>query len=201
MNEILEQSFCLMCDKYNQLLKEFYPAHGSTGFTESNQVHIYVNSLIKSLNDDMAIEWLELPWKNKKQHIDAMVYSHKYKSIFYIEAKRFLYKSKVTSLFKDIDRVINVDRTFINDYNIKEIKNEYIIVLFDIWLETKWKKSVPSWWVNDSLTEANSFRNQLKRDFNIDWMEARQFCKKIDSIEKYRLLMSYKKIESIKSNL
>ena len=195
MNKKLETSFYTMCEKYNTMLKDFYPARGSTGFTESNQVHIFVNSLTKTLDDDLVIEWLEFPWIDKKQHIDAIVYSPKDATIFYIEAKRFTMKSKVQSISRDISRIINpkpfLNRDFIKEHNIQNIQNEYIIALSDVWLETKWKKSIPSWWMSD---DTDSFKNFLKQDYDIDWSEAKQYCEELQSILNYCLLMSCKKI-------
>ena len=132
MNKILKASFNTMCKKYNLMINEnFYPARDSTGFTESNLVHTFVNSLVKELNDDLAIEWLEFPWIDKKQHIDAMVYSPKYKTIFYIEAKRFSNQSKKQSLAKDINRLINDDKSFIKEHKIQDIKNQYMPKYFE----------------------------------------------------------------------
>jgi len=195
MNKTLEASFYTMCKRYNTMLKDFYPARGSTGFTESNQVHIFVNSLTKNLDDDLIIEWLEFPWIDKKQHIDAIVYSPKNKTIFYIEAKRFTMKSKIQSIARDINRIINPkpfsNRDFIEEHNIIDIENEYIIALSDVWLETKWKKSIPNWWISD---DTDSFKNFLKQDYKIDWSEAKQYCEELTSISNYCLLMSCKKI-------
>ncbi|OHE09662.1 MAG: hypothetical protein A2513_10090 [Sulfurimonas sp. RIFOXYD12_FULL_33_39] len=191
MNKVLETSFYTMCKKYNLMLKDFYPARGSTGFTESNQVHIYVNSLVKELNDDFIIEWLEFPWVDKKQHIDAMVYSPKHKTIFYIEAKRFSHQSKKQSLARDINRLINDDKSFIKEYNIKDIKNQYIIALSDIWLETTWKKNIKKWWQNNC---EDSFENLLKNAYAVDWSDASKYYKELDSVKNYALLMGCKKI-------
>jgi len=195
MDSVLETSFYTMYKKYNKMLEKFYPARGSTGFTESNQVHIFVNSLTNTLSDDSIFEWLEFPWADKKQHIDAIVYSPKYKAIFYIEAKRFTLKSKIYSIAEDIQRIVDPElsknRNFIKEHNINDVEKEYIVILSDVWLETKWKKSIPQWWLND---DENSFKNFLKQDYDIDWIEAKQYCKELTSIENYCLLMSCKKI-------
>jgi len=140
-------------------------ARSSIGFTESNQVHFFVNSLTKSLNDELVVEWLEFPWSDKKQYIDAMVYSPKNKTVFYIEAKRFSHKSKVASISRDIECILTADRGFMSEHRINNIENEYVIALSDVWLETKWKKSIPTWWESD---ETNSFKSSLKENYNID---------------------------------
>ena len=195
MNRTLEASFYTMCERYDIMLKDFYPAKGSTGFTEANQVHLFVNSLTKNLADELIIEWLEFPWIDKKQHIDAIVYSPNNKTIFYIEAKRFTMKSKIQSIAEDISRIINPkpfsNRYFIKEHNIIDIENEYIIALSDVWLETKWKKSIPEWWMSNGK---NSFKNFLNKDYGIDWSKANQYCEELKSIQNYCLLMSCKKI-------
>ncbi len=78
-----------------------------------------------------------------------MVYSPKNNTVFYIEAKRFSHKSKVESISRDIERIVKTDRKFMLEHNIKNIENEYAFALSDVWLETKWKKSIPTWWKND----------------------------------------------------
>ncbi|MBW8185507.1 hypothetical protein [Shewanella nanhaiensis] len=146
MESIVTDSFLNMVRTYESLLQVFYPARGATGFTESNQVHIYVNSLIESLDDPSAISWLEFPWEDKMQHIDAFVYSPKYKTVFYIEAKRLSISQKKDEIINDIARIVNADRVFLTEHSIENIENEYVIALSDVWLETKWKKSMPEWW-------------------------------------------------------
>lgn len=146
MESILSDSFLNMVKTYERMLQVFYPARGGTGFTESNQVHIYVNSLIESLDDSSAVFWLEFPWEDKKQHIDAFVYSPRYKAVFYIEAKRLSISKKKGQIINDITRIVNADRSFLKEHSIQNIENEYVIALADVWLETKWKKSMPEWW-------------------------------------------------------
>src|SRR3990167_2545688 len=99
-------AFNTMSAKYEKIFSTgFYPARQSTGFTEQNLVHSYVNALIKTLGDD-SFEWLEFPWKDNKQHIDAIVISEKNNSIYYIEAKRLsVGQIKFWSLSKDIGRI------------------------------------------------------------------------------------------------
>ncbi len=87
MDHIISRSFDEMISIYTRTLESFYPARGSTGFTEANQVHIYVNALIKCLDDDQAVSWLEFPWVEKKEHIDGFVFSPRHKAVFFIEAK------------------------------------------------------------------------------------------------------------------
>ena len=211
MNSILNASFEKMYKRYTNILSDFYPAKGSTGFTESNLVHLYINSLTQTLKDEQVIEWMEFPWIDKKQHIDGMIYSPKYEAIFYIEAKRFSHKSKVTSISNDIKRIIEprdssgkiIDRAFVQKHFTKyKIKYEYIIILADLWVETTWKKSIPQLWTANTK-ENNIYNEMIDEVDNIftqpifDWDNAEQLIKRIDINNKesnYFLLMSHKLI-------
>lgn len=214
MEKIIKKSFETMCERYIKTLK-YYPARDSSGFTEQNQVHIYLNSLVGSLDDEDTFQWLECPWENKREHIDAIVYSPKQKSVFYIEAKRFSTKSKTYSLARDISRVVNCNRDFIKEYEIENVEQEYVIALSDIWLETKWKRSIPSWWLGEEIpmqvlnwnkktTEilsqsSDSFHNLLNcSEYNVDWSDAKKYIywlgEKVSKVENYCLLMGAKKI-------
>ena len=146
MEEILSTSFNSMVSTYKKMLKHFYPARGRTGFTEVNQVHTFINSLMHSLNDKNAIAWLEFPWETKTQHIDGLVYSPKYQAIFYVEAKRLSITDNKKSIINDIKRIYHSNREFLQQNGIKKYNSEYIIALSDVWLEKRWKRSIPAWW-------------------------------------------------------
>lgn len=214
MNKLIDQTFDAMCNKYVRLMEYFYPARDSTGFTEQNQVHIYVNSLIEILNDDNAIEWFEFPWDDKRKHIDALVYSPAHETVFYIEAKRFSNKSKANSLCHDIKRIVTADRSFIKRHGIKQFKCEYVIALSDVWLETKWKRSVPFWWAGENLpsqllkwnemsskpliNDTKTFKEFLINEFDVDWSGGVQYAywlgEKVEKTINYCLLMSANKL-------
>ncbi|MEL4204911.1 hypothetical protein C9E85_16225 [Plesiomonas shigelloides] len=146
MEQIISKSFDEMVATYTRTLANFYPARGSTGFTEANQVHIYVNALVKYLDDDRVVSWLEFPWADKKQHIDGFIFSPKHKSVFFIEAKRLSHTKKKQEIINDITRLHHQDKTFLQDNGVYDYENEYVIALSDVWLETKWKRSIPEWW-------------------------------------------------------
>ncbi|MDT3305965.1 hypothetical protein [Shewanella vaxholmensis] len=167
MESILSDSFLNMVKIYKSMLQIFYPARDGTGFTESNQVHIYVNSLIESLDDSSAVFWLEFPWENKKHHIDAFVYSPRYKSVFYIEAKRLSISKKKGQIINDITRIVKADRSFLKEYSIENFENEYVIALADVWLETKWKKSIPEWWCGFDRVPEQLFGWEAKQSDNL----------------------------------
>jgi len=155
MKKIFSEAFEDMGKRYDEILKQIYPAQGDTGFTESNMVHNFLNSFIKTIDDDNAVEWMEFPLDNKLKHMDAMIYSPKKNAIFFIEAKRFSEEDKFNELKIDIARInelFNSDgfNKYINKYCIKEEGlDKYIIYLADVWLENDWKKSVSFFWVNE----------------------------------------------------
>ena len=183
---ILRNSFDIMSNKYKSLLKGFYPARDGTGFTEANQSHFYVNSLVKSLNDEDCIEWLEFPWSDKSTHIDAMVYSPMYKAIFYIEAKRFSnFDKKLKEISNDIKRLISDNKEFIKDYKIEDIEFQYAIGLADIWGESNNKNELINNWTKKE--------NQFTETLNIKDYEDTRLTECVYK-NNYHLLISYNEI-------
>ncbi len=212
MQSLIHKSFDKMILSYEELLESFYPARDGTGFTEANQVHIYINSLMECLDDPKAVSWLEFPWEDKSQHIDGLVYSPKNNSVFYIEAKRLSVTKKKGEIIRDILRVITSDRSFIEKNNITNVNSEYIIVLSDVWLEDKWKKSMPEWWCgNDNVpsqvkeweqrhgTQLVNPKSVLADELPmVEWKQSNKFAywlgEKLMNVPNYCLLMASKKI-------
>jgi len=210
MDNVIESAFEKMCKTYVSLLSIFYPARGATGFTEQNLVHNFINALKDSLEDDSSVHWLEFPWANKSKHIDGMVFSPKYKTIFYIEAKRFSISRQKASIINDIKRVVVEDRTFINKNNIFA-EHEYIIALSDVWLENRWKTAIPRWWTglhespsqliewenkpNNCLAEPKSSLEIDLKQREVDWSGYNSYVYLVgDKAENYCLLLASKKI-------
>jgi len=213
MDSIISTAFKGMCETYEGLLSSFYPARDSTGFTEQNQVHNFINALRTALNDDNSVHWLEFPWADKSEHIDGMVFSPKHKAIFYIEAKRLSKSTQKSLIMDDIKRVIINDRAFINKNEIY-VDNEYIIALSDVWLEDKWKTAIPRWWsgvqelspqlLNWEKKSKKSLaipKSTLKKDLqerNIDWTGSNSYVhlvgEKVNRVQNYCLLLASKKI-------
>ncbi|EGV1833452.1 hypothetical protein AB5Q63_004679 [Vibrio parahaemolyticus] len=213
MDKIISTAFEEMCGTYERMLCSFYPARDSTGFTEQNQVHNFVNALKTALDDADSVHWLEFPWVSKSEHIDGMVFSPKYKSIFYIEAKRLSKSIQKSLVVDDIERVISNDRSFINS-NELYAENEYIIALSDVWLEDKWKTAIPHWWLGseDLPVQFQSWEHKHKRKLatpkstlqkelqkrNIDWANSKSLVylvgDKVNKVKNYCLLLASKKI-------
>lgn len=214
MENVINESFNVMVSSYIRTLTDFYPARGSTGFTEANQVHIYINALMHCLEDDSAVSWLEFPWVLKKQHIDGFIYSPKHKSVFYIEAKRLSQKKKKQEIVRDIERLHCDNKDFINQNGIVDFEHEYVIALSDVWLETKWKKSMPEWWCGlnnvplqilgwetetDKLVKPDSAICSEFKD--IDWSKRTSYAywlgEKVSSVKNYCILMAASKIKQV----
>ena len=207
MDQIISQSFNEMIATYTRMLKSFYPARGNTGFTEANQVHIYINALMKSLDDNCAVSWLEFPWVEKRQHIDGFVFSPKYKTVFFIEAKRLSHTKKKQEIIRDIKRLHYKDKQFLYDNGVTDYENEYVVALSDVWLETKWKRSMPEWWcgknkVPDQVaahglltTPDSTIHNSL---VGTNWKQSTSFAywlgEHYESVKNYCLLMAVLKI-------
>jgi hypothetical protein len=171
-------------DRYDKIFKQYYPAHDSTGFTERNLTCNYAEALIQTLNDENAFVWYEAPLprqgenKMKCQHIDAVVFSEKYNSVFFIEAKRLGDRptNKIQAVIKDLNRLlpINGAEGFEDSENRKHILkewgwkdksdymgdfNQYVICISDFWLNEN--SSIDQ--VEVLLTEMkDSFKHRLK---------------------------------------
>ena len=209
MNIILKNSFEKMTLEYKRILEGFYPARGSAGFTEQNQTFNFVTALKNMLEREDTVQWLEFPWIDPKQHIDAVVYSPHHKSIFFIESKRFYNQKKLDKILDDVERVMNpmlkannevTEKGFeflkphLTSGDIEDIQ-KYVVVLGDVWLDkSKVKRKVPAWWLG-SLDKA---KNKLDFEGLVDSGEDVfhiDFDKDIVKItDQYYLLFGFKKI-------
>jgi hypothetical protein len=136
--------------QYLKIFRNFYPADGSTGFTERNQSVNFCNAFEKIYKN--AFTWYEVPFKeDSNNHFDAIVVNPEEKEIFIVESKRFSNPNqKLISFGKDIRRILNRDnRTQIikrlND-NEEELYSVYGVILADVWYETKIKREICDLW-------------------------------------------------------
>lgn len=132
----------------------FYPARDSTGFTEQNLVHNYSNALVQVINELLgdnadAFAWLEFPWEDNKQHIDAIVISKHAKLVYYIEAKRLSVQQKnFASLNNDMERIKkNYDNKIILNDLLSHHRidtstyTHHIVAMADIWVTEQPKQN------------------------------------------------------------
>ena len=108
INILINESFNKAIESYNNIFNQYYPAHDSTGFTERNLTSNFAESLKYFLGEKSFI-WFETPInpENKKEHIDAVVFSKVKNSILLIESKRLGQEvnKQIVSLKRDIERI------------------------------------------------------------------------------------------------
>jgi len=120
MIEKLELACRAMSSRYTNILSQYYPAHGSTGFTERNLTNNLVVAL-ESAFGEACISWFEAPTcLIDGKHIDAVVF-HENITIL-IEAKRLT--------------------------SVKQQRRRYSIVLADVWTENDEKTNAYEYWPN-----------------------------------------------------
>jgi hypothetical protein len=195
LNVLIIESFNKVIERYNSIFSQYYPAHDSTGFTERNLTCNFAESLKYYLGEESFI-WYESPVnpKNKKEHIDAVVFSKKHNSVLLIETKRLgqTVNSKIVSLKKDIDRVDSEINNYIdnisyitNNLNWKD-KSTNIFVLFicDYWFEKGKNFNDIENNIKDSFVD---FEILAKKGFPITNAE--------DCLKNYSFFLGYKKLE------
>ena len=148
MEEILKTAFDETARRYANIFSHYYPAHGSTGFTERNLTNNFVSSLEKVHGD--CIPWFEAPiGSDYKKHIDAVVFAPGLKTSVMIESKRFNNpNAKMEEIFRDFDRICdkNNQATIEKGKNGFEISKKYGVLLANVWIETKKKKHIFENW-------------------------------------------------------
>jgi len=173
MEEKIKEAFEHYFQKYTRIFESFYPATGSDGFVERNLTNNFVNELTTLLDDKNStpdcensllqdvnsFSWYEISIPKsgngtKKGHIDAVLFSPKHESIFYIEAKRLStyrgnFKKRIESITSDFNRIIDVEnRDSIKSRVGHEFKNEYIICLADFWISNNYKEIPNKNWID-----------------------------------------------------
>lgn len=145
----LEKAFEGLHTRYCKILENYYPAHGSTGFTERNLTNNFIISIENILGEN-SIFWLEAPIDiEKKKHIDAVVFDIKEKSSFMIESKRFSNpEQKIREANNDIIRMKDPKHYGLLEKNLRKIKieNRYAILLADVWRENEKKITIYEQW-------------------------------------------------------
>lgn len=144
------ETMSIMKTRYRNILSKYYPAHGSTGFTERNLTNNLVASLEFVLGKE-CISWFEAPiCTDTNKHIDAVVFFEDVTIL--IEAKRFTsVGSKLNSINEDVDRMFSPKTIAMLESGLllsKLDRKRYSIVLADVWTETNEKTNVYESWPN-----------------------------------------------------
>jgi hypothetical protein len=189
--QIIQEVFNNMCKMYESIFTNYYPSHGSTGFTERNLTFYFSHFYLKSANNlSDIIVWQEVPIE-EGGHFDTLIIDSINEKIIIIEAKRLQNYQKFESIQKDFDRIVDILITKNNDHGIKipstfSTYDKYALLLADIW-----------------LPKVNTIKEDIKKDFleNIIPKPIDNNCKVIENIniyehseEKYCLMYNLYKI-------
>lgn len=137
--QIIQEVFNNMCKMYESIFTNYYPSHGSTGFTERNLTFYFSHFYLKSANNlSDIIVWQEVPIE-EGGHFDTLIIDTINEKIIIIEAKRLQNDHKIDSISKDYGRIVDI---FINKNNEHGIKipstfstyDKYALLLTDIWI-------------------------------------------------------------------
>jgi len=169
--KIISTVFEKMCNSYENIFEQYYPSHGSNGFTERNLTFYFSHNYL-SINCNSII-WQEVPIDNKK-HFDTLIIDNdnNNKSIIIIEAKRLQSTDKFNEIEADYKKIIEnwCQVNKISEEPFKAYK-KYVLLLADIWI----------------LNEAVN-KTKLKNDFEefkFDKSLNKQKSKEIRNMENY----------------
>jgi hypothetical protein len=132
MKEIIRRAFKATVQSYEHILQNYYPAHGSNGFTERNLTFNFSHNYL--LENRNAIIWQECPYA-KGNHFDSLIIDDQRKCVVLIEAKRLNSVVKLNEIVKDHNQ-IKVDFIGIN-LDGKEDYDKYGMLLIDVWVSKK----------------------------------------------------------------
>ena len=137
--EHLKIIFDKYAEIYRRILKDFYPAKGSTGFPERN-LSVNWSKAVESVYDgDNVTSWFEFQFgEDNNKHIDALIWDKASKDLYFVESKRYSNpKSKIREVGEDIVRLFNLYkelRTEENErINIGLVEHCYGVILADVW--------------------------------------------------------------------
>ena len=139
MKDIIQTVFDNTVKSYERILADYYPSHGSTGFTERNLTFNFShNYLIQNPN---TIIWQEVPLEKnggKNEHFDTLIIDNENKTVLIIEAKRLGTNAKYDSIVEDLEKIKEkyasaraVQERLDSGYSL------YAMLLVDIWIPKK----------------------------------------------------------------
>lgn len=153
MKEIVQKSFENVVAEYKSFFNKFYPGKKSAGFNELNQVSKFSHHY-KIANQDSLV-WLELSFGGSDGRVDGLIIDIQRDAVIFIEAKRLSDSRKIKSISKDLARAceINNRKKLLYDENNEQLlslKNNYVLILVDIWDESKNKHKLINDWTTDN---------------------------------------------------
>lgn len=179
---------------YENILSEFYPSKGSTGFTERNLSVNWVKAVEKCQRNDDIISWFEYQFGSQNnQHIDALLWNRSAETLFLIESKRFNDPlAKIREVGEDIVRLQDayVEIKKEKRIDLKRIKHCYGIILADVWVKKAQervgrKSKILKNFQNASFVEGNleNFSKDVRQRLdNKELANLKYYCKTLDLI-------------------
>lgn len=146
--------------RYSRMLDTYYPAFGTTGFTERNLTFNFCHEAL-CLNEDLIV-WQEAPLSNKEEHLDSIIFDDVNKSVYIVEAKRLGAEGAISSIESDMDRLEDLSTQWkkirgVDDYYVPERKNykKYFVILVDLW--------APHGSTEDSVKNRKKYRSFIEK--------------------------------------
>ncbi|HCG5474026.1 TPA: hypothetical protein NJZ87_004243 [Vibrio parahaemolyticus] len=150
----MNDRFEVVCEelksRYLKILSHYYPAHGSTGFTERNLTNNLVAAFERVLGES-CISWFEAPiCLDNGKHLDAVIFFES--TTILIESKRLTsVKSQLTSVTNDVERMFLPKTIELVERELRlqsSARSRYAIVLCDVWTENDEKALAFDCWPN-----------------------------------------------------
>jgi len=197
MEKRIDDVFSETVKSYENILKRYYPSHGSNGFTERNITFNFSHNYLAK--NEKAIIWQECPLKDGK-HFDTLIIDDEKEAIIIVEAKRLQNEKKLESVVNDFNRI--------NEYS-SEIKlddnrltyRKYGLLLIDVWIsKTKESEDIRAKLLNKlnlgTLDKDTIFPKQVDLDYT-DYSEKYHLAYKLFSVDKQNALGSNTRLCSL----
>ena len=187
VKSIIDETFSAMCKEYDEVFKIFYPAQGSAGFNEANQVQKFMFHYKQTYPS--SIVWTELSIGEKKDgfgRLDGVIIDIDNDALVIIEAKRFNQPKKLDWSVDDINRATELNNAIFHLKDIPLPTHRYVLVLGDIWAEgsetDRRRQWIKQWIDNNPLSTHKVFNSAIRT--------LQHRCSRSQSIPNYHLVYS-----------
>lgn len=187
IKSIIDETFSAMCKEYDEVFKIFYPAQGSAGFNEANQVQKFMFHYKQTYPS--SIVWTELSIGEKKDgfgRLDGVIIDIDNDALVIIEAKRFNQPKKLDWSVDDINRATELNNAIFHLKDIPLPTHRYALVLGDIWAEgsetDRRRQWIKQWIDNNPLSTHKEFNSAIRT--------LQHRCSRSQSIPNYHLVYS-----------
>lgn len=187
VKSIIDETFSAMCKEYDDVFKIFYPAQGSAGFNEANQVQKFLFHYKQT--HPSSIVWTELSIGEKKDgfgRLDGVIIDIDNDALIIIEAKRFNQLRKLDWSVDDINRAAELNNAIFHLKDISLPSHRYTLVLGDIWAEgsetDRRRQWIKQWVDNNPLSTHKELKPAIRT--------LQQKCSRSQAIPNYHLVYS-----------